>query len=250
MERRPDCTPFSCFTCTFMEALYEECSIEGTNEGQEVSLFPSDKQTLVQFCGFGDDLETGEASNPPLQIDKGLEIGDSSRLELVSGCAKSWDVMFIEASVVSNKNVIVQCHAISSLGLFFVEKYVLRFQSTFSFGVVDFGVFHTSPLHINDGQELLIESAVREDTKKEEEDNWGFDEPTCIIDANIQENIDKAMVKIAAVRAIMIHKQKFEEHEVPDKSLGTCSTPKQDGYFFLIQQAGYGEFCKLLRSLS
>ena len=42
---------------------------------------------------------------------------------------------------------------------------------------------------------------MKEDSDEgEEEDNWGFDEPICVMEADIQANVDRAMERIAASR--------------------------------------------------
>ena len=63
----------------------------------------------------------------------------------------------------------------------------------------------------------------------ENEDDWGFDEPTCFIDTNMQANVDKAMVRITAKLKELDSKEK----EVPKQTLGNFSTPKHDGCVIL-----------------
>ena len=43
-------------------------------------------------------------------------------------------------------------------------------------------------------------ATINKEAIKEEKDDWGFDEPICIMDAAIQANVDKAMERIAASR--------------------------------------------------
>ena len=69
--------------CTFTEFFSDKSSVEATNEKQAMALIPSDRHGIIQIFCIDDDLEWSDASSPSGQVCEGLEMGDSSCLELI-----------------------------------------------------------------------------------------------------------------------------------------------------------------------
>ena len=64
-------------------------------------------------------------------------------------------------------------------------------------------------------------ATINKEAIKEEEDDWGFDEPICTMEATIQANVDKAMERIAASRPT-----KLDNYGVPNEDSDDTSMQK------------------------
>ena len=237
----------------FLHDLYKEIDCEEiVSEKSIVAFVPSERQIVDQFLFlFVDDLEMGDASSPLLQFDEGLEMGDSSSgLELVSGSgsgynfANSWET-------VSNQDEFLKvfgCHAINSLWLFLFEGKMLRSRIWFILETKFFGVSNLPLLQAHEEEDPLMDSVKdKVSFEVEEEEDWGFDEPICDIEATMQVNVDKAMERIAASRDTKPH----DSHGVINKDLDVLLYTVNASSLLipLTQLVGYGMFCRLSKSL-
>ena len=210
--------------CTFTRSLCMEDDFEVVNVKPEMTLTPSDRQGSVQLVfGIGDDLEMGDASSPPLQIGEGLEMGDSSGLEVVTGdLAESQEIVFMKAEEYFDENLFIECHAVHSLWLFFIKGSVLRGQARFCSESINAGASHPFLLQAHGEEETSMNGEANKDVfEDKDEDDWGFDEPICTMEAAMQANVDKAMERIAASRPT-----KLDEHGVLNEDLDDTSMQK------------------------
>ena len=197
--------------CTFTRSLCMEDDFEVVNVKQEMTLTPSDRQGSVPFVfGIGDDLE----------------MGDSSGLEVVTGdLAESQEKVFMKAEECFDENLFIECHAVHSLWLFFIKGSVLRVQARFHSKSINAGASHPFLLQAHGEEETLVDGKANEDVfEDKDKDDWGFDEPKCVMDSNMQTNVGRAMVRVRAKLEELDSKKK----EVPKQILGSFSTPKHD----------------------
>ena len=190
-------------TYTLSQHLCEEI----VSEKSILALAPNERQIVDQFLFLlVEDLEMGDASSPLLWFDEGQEMGDSSSgPELVIGSsgkynfANSWEEMSNQGDFLKDFG----CHAINSLWLFLFEGKVLRSGIWFILETTNFGVSYPLLLQAQEEKGLLKgseTSKVISEEEDEEEDDWGFDEPTYIMEADMQENVSKAMERIASLK--------------------------------------------------
>ena len=113
--------------------------------------------------------------------------------------ANSWEEMSKQDEFLKDFG----CHAINSLWLFLFEEKVLWSGIWFILETTNFGVSYPLLLQAQDEKGLLKGSETSKvilEAEDEEEDEWGFDDPTYIMEANMQENISKAMERIASLK--------------------------------------------------
>ena len=79
---------------------------------------------------------------------------------------------------------------------------MLRSGIWFILETINSGVSYPLLFQAQNKKGLLKGSKVTLEAEDEEEDDWGFDDPTYIMEANMQENVSKAMERIASLKEI------------------------------------------------
>lgn len=215
----------------FKEHFSNDVYFEATSDHLVVTSNSNDRQSLGKsLVYFVDDLEMDDASSLSFQVE-GQEMVESSSLKFVrsSHFANSWDLVSEAARDLFKQGSIFECQAIHSLWLFLIQESVLRFEGRFHLETTHFDASYPLLLQPH-GEEKLPQNNERSHNvlEDEEDDDWGFDNPTCIIDANMQENIDKAMVRIAGLKGTEAKELEPKDHEGQVKPLANYSTQNQD----------------------
>lgn len=230
--------------CTFTELLCEGNGSEVvSDENIEVALIPRDRQ-CVNKLSVSDvaDLEMGDASSL-CYVDDYSKMGDASDVVLLGSTnsdfsgdfAKTWDIVSMEAKHFVNGSLVIECHALYSGWLFWIEASVLRFQVKCHLGAANFVASYPLLLQAHDEKESMVSNETSKDAfEDEEEDDWGFDEPTCMMDTNMQANVDKAMERILSLRLGKLEKHVPKDHEVPNTPQGDASMQNYHGYVTLV----------------
>ena len=179
----------------------------------------------VHFSIDGDNgLEMGDSSFPSLCFNEGQEMDDSSGLELVVANDGSVSALLGTlskgADMGVSKMLYFDVHEVVALWLFVMGSSILVIGNYFQVAV---GASNPPLLSTHEDLSSINNEVNQDDVEEEVEFEWGFDEPMYIMEADMQENVSKALSRITSLKEAASCQQVTEYHGVPNTSFFSLS---------------------------